>query len=134
MPTISEAFHISKKPDETWIEKHVKEITNGSVAKEMVLGGVTGWCSGVVFNKVGKTAASALAGSLLVFQIAQHQGYVKINWNKVNKDIEKAKGKLDKHSKKQIPWLIEETRSFIQEYKFLVTGFAGGFLLGLASF
>ncbi|GFQ89768.1 FUN14 domain-containing protein 1 [Trichonephila clavata] len=67
-----------------------------------------------------------------MFQIAQHQGYIKVNWSKVNRDIEKAKGKLDKHSKKELHWFIDETKSFVQEYKFLVTGFAGGFLIGIA--
>ncbi|KFM60953.1 FUN14 domain-containing protein 1, partial [Stegodyphus mimosarum] len=135
MPSIPECLDISKlrkKKEESWLDKQLKDVTNGSVAKEMAIGGVSGWCAGVLFSKVGKTAASALAGGLLMFQIAQHQGYIKVNWNKVNKDIEKAKGKLDKHSKKQIPWFVDEARSFIHEYKFLVTGFAGGFLLGVS--
>lgn len=45
---------------------------------------------------------------LLCSQIAQHQGYIKVNWKKVNGDIEKAKSKLDKHSKKQIHSFIDE--------------------------
>ncbi|PRD30951.1 UNVERIFIED_CONTAM: FUN14 domain-containing protein 1 [Trichonephila clavipes] len=121
-----------KEKEETWWDKQLKDVTNGSVAKEMAIGGISGWCAGIVFSKVGKTAASALAGSLLMFQIAQHQGYIKVNWSKVNRDIEKAKGKLDKHSKKELHWFIDETKSFVQEYKFLVTGFAGGFLIGIA--
>lgn len=135
MPAISSTFDLSKfkkKKEESWLDKQLKDVTNGSVGKEMVIGGVAGCCAGVVFSKVGKTAASALAGSLLMFQIAQHQGYIKVNWKKVNGDIEKAKSKLDKHSKKEIRSFIDETKSFIHEYKFLVTGFAGGFLLGIA--
>nr|XP_042912628.1 FUN14 domain-containing protein 1 [Parasteatoda tepidariorum] len=128
-------LNITKKKEnkpESWIDKQLKELTNGSVAKEMAIGGLSGWCAGVVFSKVGKTAASALAGSLLMFQIAQRQGYIKVNWNKVNRDIEKAKGKLDKHSKEEIHWFVQETKNFVNEYKFLVTGFAGGFLIAIS--
>ncbi|XP_054721531.1 FUN14 domain-containing protein 2-like [Uloborus diversus] len=137
MPAVSESFnvmHFKKKKEEKWIDKTLKEVTDGSVSKQMFVGAVSGWCAGVVCSKVGKTAASALAGGLFMFQVAQHQGYIKVNWNKVNKDLEKAKKKLDKHSTKELPWFLEEAKSFLHEYKFLVTGFGGGFLLGIAMF
>lgn len=44
--------------------------------------------------KIGKTVATALGGSLILLQIANHKGYIKINWTKVNKDLEGATKKI----------------------------------------
>lgn len=46
MPAISDAFDISKlkkKKEESWLDRHLKDVTDGSVGKEMAIGGVTGW-------------------------------------------------------------------------------------------
>ncbi|XP_042534399.1 FUN14 domain-containing protein 1-like isoform X2 [Dipodomys spectabilis] len=44
-----------------------------SVATRIVLGGVTGWCAGFLFQKVGKLAATAVGGGFLLLQIASHK-------------------------------------------------------------
>ena len=44
----------------------------------MLVGGSVGWLAGYVTMKVGKMAATAIGGSLLLLQIAHHKGYVKV--------------------------------------------------------
>uniref|UniRef100_A0A090XAR5 Putative fun14 family protein n=1 Tax=Ixodes ricinus TaxID=34613 RepID=A0A090XAR5_IXORI len=66
------------KPD-SWPVSFFRDLTKASPAKQLTVGGVSGWCVGFVFTKAGKVAATAIGGSLLLFQIAQHQGYVKVN-------------------------------------------------------
>uniref|UniRef100_A0ABM5FY18 FUN14 domain-containing protein 1 isoform X4 n=1 Tax=Pogona vitticeps TaxID=103695 RepID=A0ABM5FY18_9SAUR len=39
-----------------------------SVATQIVIGGVTGWCAGFLFQKVGKLAATAVGGGFLLLQ------------------------------------------------------------------
>uniref|UniRef100_A0A3Q2QYH0 FUN14 domain containing 1 n=1 Tax=Fundulus heteroclitus TaxID=8078 RepID=A0A3Q2QYH0_FUNHE len=39
-----------------------------SVATQIVMGGVTGWCAGYVFQRVGKIAATAIGGGFLLLQ------------------------------------------------------------------
>uniref|UniRef100_A0A8C8ECZ2 FUN14 domain containing 1 n=1 Tax=Otus sunia TaxID=257818 RepID=A0A8C8ECZ2_9STRI len=39
-----------------------------SVATQIVMGGVTGWCAGFLFQKVGKLAATAVGGGFLLLQ------------------------------------------------------------------
>uniref|UniRef100_A0A2K5C4W1 FUN14 domain-containing protein 2 n=1 Tax=Aotus nancymaae TaxID=37293 RepID=A0A2K5C4W1_AOTNA len=93
-----------------------------SVATQLFIGGVTGWCVGFIFQKVGKLAATALAN---------HTGYIKVDWQRVGKDMKKAK----QHS--QVPAEVrsraEEVVSFVKKNALVTGGFFGGFLLGMAS-
>ncbi|XP_004552682.1 FUN14 domain-containing protein 1 isoform X1 [Maylandia zebra] len=109
-----------------------------SVATQLMMGGVTGWCAGYVFQRVGKIAATAIGGGFLLLQIANHSGYVQVDWKKVEKDVNKAKKHLKKKANKAAPEIntfIEEVKAtdFIKRNIVLSSGFVGGFFLGLAS-
>ncbi|KAL4661796.1 hypothetical protein H8957_015206 [Semnopithecus entellus] len=107
-----------------------------SVATQIVMGGITGWCAGFLFQKVGKLAATAVGGGFLLLQIASHNGYVQIDWKRVEKDVNKAKRQIKKQANKAAPEinnLIEEATEFIKQNIGIYSGFVGGFLLGLAS-
>ncbi|XP_029941764.1 FUN14 domain-containing protein 1 isoform X2 [Salarias fasciatus] len=107
-----------------------------SVATQLMMGGVTGWCAGYVFQRVGKIAATAVGGGFLLLQIANHSGYVQVDWKKVEKDVNKAKKHLKKKANKAAPEIntfIEEATDFIKRNIVLSSGFVGGFFLGLAS-
>ncbi|XP_063070085.1 FUN14 domain-containing protein 1 isoform X1 [Engraulis encrasicolus] len=107
-----------------------------SVATQIAMGGVTGWCAGYLFQRVGKIAATAVGGGFLLLQIANHSGYVQVDWKKVEKDVNKAKKHLKKRANKAAPELnsfIEESSEFVKRNIVLSSGFVGGFLLGLAS-
>ncbi|KAJ8358079.1 hypothetical protein AAFF_G00036630, partial [Aldrovandia affinis] len=68
-------------------------------------------CSGYLFQRVGKIAATAVGGGFLLLQIANHSGYVQVDWKKVEKDVNKAKKHLKKKANKAAP----EINSFIEE-------------------
>ncbi|KAG7241030.1 hypothetical protein INR49_026060 [Caranx melampygus] len=90
-----------------------------SVATQLMMGGVTGWCAGYLFQR-----------------IANHSGYVQVDWKKVEKDVNKAKKHLKKKANKAAPEIntfIEEATDFIKRNIVLSSGFVGGFFLGLAS-
>ncbi|KAF0044858.1 hypothetical protein F2P81_001387 [Scophthalmus maximus] len=68
--------------------------------------------------------------------IANHSGYVQVDWKKVEKDVNKAKKHLKKKANKAVPEIntfIEETTDFIKRNIVMSSGFVGGFFLGLAS-
>ncbi|XP_040525467.1 FUN14 domain-containing protein 2 isoform X1 [Gallus gallus] len=69
-----------------------------NVATQLVIGGVTGWCTGFIFQKVGKLAATAVGGGFFLLQIANHTGYIKVDWKLVERDVNKAKQQLKFHS------------------------------------
>ncbi|MGH0129909.1 UNVERIFIED_CONTAM: hypothetical protein FKN15_018763 [Acipenser sinensis] len=101
-----------------------------------MMGGVTGWCAGYLFQRVGKIAATAIGGGFILLQFANHSGYVQVDWKKVEKDVNKAKKRLKKKANKAAPEIsnvIEESTEFVKKNIVLSSGFLGGFLLGLAS-
>ncbi|KFP81865.1 FUN14 domain-containing protein 1, partial [Apaloderma vittatum] len=108
------------------------------LATQLVIGGVTGWCTGFIFQKVGKLAATAVGGGFFLLQIANHTGYIKIDWKLVERDVNKAKQQLKFHSSgnKMAPEVksrVDEVIIFLKKNVILTGGFAGGFLLGMAS-
>ncbi|KAG5264540.1 hypothetical protein AALO_G00255350 [Alosa alosa] len=107
-----------------------------TVGTQIAIGGVTGWCAGFLFQKVGKLAASAVGGGFLLLQIANHTGYISVDWKRVERDVNKAKKQLklnvDKPSR-EVKTKVQEVQIFVQNNIILMGGFAGGFLIGLAS-
>ncbi|XP_032121057.1 FUN14 domain-containing protein 2 [Sapajus apella] len=108
-----------------------------SVATQLFIGGVTGWCTGFIFQKVGKLAATAVGGGFFLLQLANHTGYIKVDWQRVEKDMKKAKEQLKIRKSNQIPTEVrskaEEVVSFVKKNVLVTGGFFGGFLLGMAS-
>ncbi|XP_012781034.2 FUN14 domain-containing protein 1-like [Ochotona princeps] len=107
-----------------------------SVATQIVMGGLTGWCAGYLFQKVGKLAATAVSGGFLLFHVAKHCGYVQIDWKRVEKDLNKAKKQIKKQAKRTAPEMnniLEKAVECVKQNIVISTGLMGGFLLGLAS-
>ena len=51
--------------------------------------------TGFLASKVGKAAAFALGGGIIILQVAAQQGYIKINWDKIQKKAEKIGDKVE---------------------------------------
>lgn len=45
--------------------------------------------------KVGKVAAFAVGGGVIMLQIAANQGYININWDKIQKKADKISDKVE---------------------------------------
>jgi len=116
-----------------WIKQHLDDLKQSSSAKQATVGALTGYTSGFVFGKFGRAAATAVGGTVLAIHFAQHYGYITINWNRVNHDVEKARKELQKKAEKDLPKLVDQLQRFLVENVLLAGGFAGGFFLGLAS-
>ncbi|XP_060561551.1 FUN14 domain-containing protein 1-like isoform X2 [Ruditapes philippinarum] len=114
------------------LENILGDISKQSAAKQVVIGGAAGCASGYLFVKVGKSVAISIGASLLLIRIAQHQGYIQINWSKVNKEVTQAKRKVQREANRQFPQLVDNLRRFAQENMFLAGSFVGGFFIGLA--
>ena len=113
--------------------KAVKDLSKAPAPKQIGVGAAVGWASGYVTMKVGKMAATAIGGSLLVLQIAHHKGYIKVDWNKMTNDsatlADQMKDKLKIKSKSG----FEKFQEFAAKNIYLAGGFTGGFFLGIAS-
>ncbi|CAM9248945.1 unnamed protein product [Lampetra planeri] len=107
-----------------------------SVATQIAVGGAGGWCAGFVFQKVGKLAATAVGGGFLLLQIANHTGYVTVDWKRVERDVNAAKKQLSRQAHQAAPDInsyLDEALLFLKKNVVLTSGFLGGFLLGMAS-
>ena len=65
--------------------------------------------------------------------MAHYNGYIKVDWKRLNKDVEIAKKELEKKKDQELPKLLEKVSQFIRENVILAGGFAGGFFLGMSS-
>jgi FUN14 family len=52
------------------IKKYYEEIRKSSSGTQITVGALSGWCAGFVFTKFGKTAATAIGGSLLLLHVS----------------------------------------------------------------
>ncbi|KAL5004971.1 hypothetical protein ScPMuIL_018427 [Solemya velum] len=115
-----------------WVQNMFGDISRQSMGKQLAIGGASGWCAGYIFVKVGKVAAATLGTTFLVLQVAQHKGYIRINWNRLNSETEQMRRRLEQTASREYPQLLSRIQHFVKANIFLAGGFAGGFLLGLA--
>lgn len=62
--------------------------------------------TGYITLKVGKTAAFAVGGGIILLQIAQQKGYIKIDWTKIKEKAESSTEKVEStYSKDTSKWI-----------------------------
>ncbi|GFS11063.1 FUN14 domain-containing protein 1 [Elysia marginata] len=113
------------------MQKVMGDITTASAGRQAAVGGVTGCVAGYLTNRVGRAIGLSLAGTFILFQIAQHKGYVKVNWTQVKRALTKAKAdaRINELKLRQASF-TGKVRNFIEDNFFLSTGFMGGFAVG----
>jgi FUN14 domain-containing protein 1 len=134
----------------SFIEKFFGDVSKISATKQIALGTSTGWLvishvsvykliltywrvTGFLAMRVGKTAALALGGGIILLEIANEKGYIKINWDKVQKNLDKVTDTVEEKVSGQAPGWMDKVMSFTQKQTPFTSGFIGGFLIGLAS-
>lgn len=68
--------------------------------------------TGFLSMKVGKTAALALGGGIILLQIANEKGYININWDKVNKKLDKVSDKVEEKITGKGPTVMDKVSPF----------------------
>lgn len=58
--------------------------------------------------RVGKAAAFAVGGGIIILQVAVHNGYIKINWDKIQKKTDKITDKVEQKVSGQGPKLMDK--------------------------
>lgn len=64
----------------------IRDLSKAPAPKQIFAGAACGWITGYMTMKIGKMAATAVGGSLLLLQIAHHKGYIKVDWNRMTND------------------------------------------------
>jgi hypothetical protein len=66
-------------------------------------------------------------------QLAHYNGYIRVDWKRLNRDLDLAKKEFNKRKDKEFPHMVSKVKRFASDNAVMASGFAGGFLLGLSS-
>lgn len=94
---------------------------------DLALGALSGFCSGIIFHRIGKLMAISFTGGVFLIRVLEQTGYLKINWDKLTKDYDQCKRKLTDSKP-----IISECKEYVVTYRYFSAAFIGGFLLGVS--
>jgi FUN14 domain-containing protein 1 len=66
--------------------------------------------------KVGKIAAFAIGGGIIMLQIAATQGYININWDKIQNKADKISDKVEEKLTGEGPKLMDKVSNLLKKY------------------
>lgn len=144
----SEGDNVQNEADETfeilelaeagknWLERALDgELSKKSVPVQLAMGGTSGWVAGYLFQKVSKAAATAVGGGFLLVLVGHHTGYLKVNWQQLEKDVSKTQTTAAKEVQKRYPAIqgaVNKGKDLVKKNVIISSGFGAGFLLGMA--
>jgi FUN14 domain-containing protein 1 len=111
----------------------LKDLSKAPAPKQIGVGAAAGWVSGYLMMKVGKAAATAVGGSLILLQIAHYKGYIKVDWNRMANDTSSLSDRVKDRLRIQSRSTIDKFNDFAKKNIYLAGGFTGGFFIGIAS-
>ncbi|XP_033339618.2 uncharacterized protein LOC117228064 isoform X2 [Megalopta genalis] len=97
------------------VDQILGDVSKKSATKQIIIGTTSGWVTGFMTMKVGKMAALAFGGGIIMLQIAAHQGYIKINWDKIQKKAEKITDKVEEKVTGEGPKLLDKVERFVDK-------------------
>lgn len=116
-----------------WLDEIMRELSAASTGKQIAVGSFSGWCSGYLVGRIGKAAALAVGGSLIILQVAHYQGLIRIDWNKVKRGVESTQRKFGQRvNSTNVSTVMNAIVQFGRSHVFLAGSFGAGFLIGLA--
>ncbi|XP_011634182.1 FUN14 domain-containing protein 1A isoform X2 [Pogonomyrmex barbatus] len=111
-----EAYSIDATNEaKSFIEKILGDVSKSSATKQIIIGSTSGWVTGFITMKIGKVAACAVGGGIIMLQIAAHQGYININWDKVMTKAEKISDKVEEKITGEGPHLMDKVERFVDK-------------------
>ncbi|XP_052851008.1 FUN14 domain-containing protein 2 [Drosophila gunungcola] len=87
-----------------FLKKVFSDIGQRSAYSQMLIGVTSGWATGFTTMKVGKFAAFAVGGSIILLEIAHQEGLIKINWTKLDKTVDKLADKVESSLGREKNW------------------------------
>lgn len=94
---------------------------------DLALGALSGFCTGIICHRIGKVVAISFTGGIFIIRIMEQTGYLKVNWDKLTKDYDQCKRKLNDSKP-----IISGCKECVVTYKYFSAAFVGGFLLGVS--
>ncbi|PIK35918.1 putative FUN14 domain-containing protein 1 [Apostichopus japonicus] len=89
----------------------------------------------ILFQKVGKLAATAVGGGFFLILVGHQTGYLRIDWQRVERDVSKTQSRITREAEQRLPQvsgLFHQAKDLIKKNVILSGSFGAGFLLGVA--
>jgi len=119
------------KSEKSIIEQIFSDVSKASAGKQIILGSSSGLVTGIICTKVGKAVAISVGGGIILLQLAHQYGYINVNWDKVNKKLDKIADKVEEKVTGEGPSWMDKIRLFALSNMPFSTGFIGGFCIAL---
>ncbi|XP_015187925.1 PREDICTED: FUN14 domain-containing protein 1 isoform X1 [Polistes dominula] len=103
------------KEAKSFLDKVLGDVGKTSATKQIIIGTTSGWMTGFLTMKVGKVAAFAVGGGIIILQIAAHQGYIKVNWDKIQRKAEKLTDKVEEKVTGEGPRFIDKVERYVDK-------------------
>lgn len=71
------------------------DISSRSAYAQIGIGAAAGWATGFATMKVGKFAAFAIGGGIILMEIAHQEGFIEIDWSKISRKLDKVTDKVE---------------------------------------
>lgn len=91
----------------------VGDISSRSAYTQIAIGATSGWFTGFATMKIGKFAAFAIGGGIILMEIAHQEGFIEIDWSKITGKIDKVTDKVETAVTGQEKNWIEKTERFV---------------------
>uniref|UniRef100_A0A8D8UPU4 FUN14 domain-containing protein 1B n=1 Tax=Cacopsylla melanoneura TaxID=428564 RepID=A0A8D8UPU4_9HEMI len=125
MPTVTRRSNDESEPPitldevskeaQSLIDKVVKDVGKSSATKQLIIGGASGWVTGFLMMKIGKMAAVTVGGSIILLQLANHKGYININWDKVIDKADKAARSVEASTSSKKTNILDKVERYVDK-------------------
>ncbi len=115
------------------LSRLARDLARAPAPKQIAVGAAFGWLTGYLTMKVGRMAATAVGGSLIILQVAHHKGYVKVDWGRLSGDSSGAVSRLRDRLRNRSRSGWTRFQNLAADNSYVAGGFTGGFFLGIAS-
>lgn len=89
------------------------DISSRSAYSQIFIGATTGWATGFATMKVGKFAAFAIGGGIILMEIAHQEGYIEIDWSKITRKLDKVTDKVEEAVTGQEKTWVDKAERFV---------------------
>ncbi|XP_037919323.1 FUN14 domain-containing protein 1 isoform X3 [Hermetia illucens] len=121
------------RDDRNWFQKMFVDISGKAATTQICIGATTGWITGFALVKIGKMAALAIGGTIVFLEIANENGIVKIDWGKVEKEVDKVTDRVEEAVTGNKKSWMDKITEMSRKNMVLAMSFVGGVFLGIGS-
>ncbi|XP_034129324.1 FUN14 domain-containing protein 2 [Drosophila guanche] len=97
------------------IKNTFNNISKRSAYSQLLIGVTSGWATGFTTMKIGKFAAFAIGGSIILLEIAHQEGIIEVNWSKMTKSVGSIANKVESSVLGRETTWVDKTERFVDD-------------------